>query len=178
MAFKSGDIGGEINLGTDAWNVANGYTQLKILRQLVMLDRWDTMAQFGTEEIDEDRLHSQNQINKRRVEGLQRFHSTEKQLLGNVIFAMKKRDVQGIKDMIKRVENVEEFINRCYAVKEDLVNHEEEFEIKEDLFKKIINILQEVKNGLNIPLNNAGLIFRQSEEMDLDKIMAGIIEGG
>ena len=77
-----------INLGSDAWNVADGYTKLKILSQLIMLDRWDTISQFGTEEIDEDAPYNSNQIKKRRVEALQRFHSTIKQLLGNVLFAL------------------------------------------------------------------------------------------
>ena len=42
MAKQGGDFGGDVNLGTDAWNVADGYTKLKILRQLIMFDRWDT----------------------------------------------------------------------------------------------------------------------------------------
>jgi hypothetical protein len=105
MAKGGGDqgFGGEISMGTDAWNVADGYTQLKILRQLIMLDRWDTIAQFGTEEIDEDNIFSDNQIKKRRVEALQRFHSTIKQLLGNVKFALKKADHETIDLMIKRI---------------------------------------------------------------------------
>ncbi len=70
MAKKGGsEFGGEINAGSDAWNVADGYTKLKILRQLIMLDRWDTIAQFGTEEIDEDIIYTNNQLKKRRVEG-------------------------------------------------------------------------------------------------------------
>jgi len=38
--------------------------------------------------------------------------------------------------------------------------------------------LHEVKYSLNKPLNNAGLIFRNTDEMDLDQLMKGIIEGG
>jgi len=64
MVKQGGDIGGEINLGTDTWNVADGYTKLKILRQLIMLDRWETTAQFGTEEIDEDNIYNNNQNKK------------------------------------------------------------------------------------------------------------------
>jgi len=181
MVFKKGgegDIGGEINLGTDTWNVADGYTKLKILRQLIMLDRWETIAQFGTEEIDEDNMFDNNQIKKRRVEGLQRLHSTIKQLLSNVLFSMKKDDVEKIKGLIERVEGAGEFIPKAFDEKEDMINHDLNFEIEEQLFKKILEILSDVKEKLNTPLNNAGLIFRPSEEIDLDKIMGGIIEGG
>lgn len=177
---KKGDseFGGEINAGSDAWNVADGYTKLKILRQLIMLDRWDTIAQFGTEEVDEDLAYNNNQLKKRRVEGLQRMYSTIKQLLGNVMFAIKKEDRAEVKALVDRVSNIEEFIPKAFDEKEDLVSHATTFEIEEDIFKKIIEILQDVKDKLNIPLNDAGLIFRPSEEIDLDKIMNEIIEGG
>ena len=42
MVFEKGDI----NLGTDNWNVADGYTKIKILKQLIFLDRFDTIAQI------------------------------------------------------------------------------------------------------------------------------------
>ena len=178
MAKKGSDFGGDINLGSDAWNVADGYTKLKILRQLIMLDRWDTISQFGTEEIDEDIGIDNNGIKKRRVEALQRFHSTIKQLLGNVLFALRKEDQNGVKEMVERVETAGEYVPKCFSTKEDMINHEDLFEIEEPLFKKIIEILQDVKDKLNTPLNNAGLIFRPTEEVDLDKIMAEIVEGG
>ena len=178
MAKQGGDFGGDINLGSDAWNVADGYTKLKILRQLIMLDRWDTISQFGTEEIDEDTPYNDNQIRKRRVEALQRFHSTINQLLGNVLFALRKEDQDGVKVMLQRVETAGEFIPKSFSCKEDMIHHQEEFEIEEPLFRQIVSILQDVKDKLNTPLNNAGLIFRPTEEVDLDKIMNEIIEGG
>jgi len=179
MAKKGvSEFGGEINAGSDAWNVADGYTKLKILRQLIMLDRWDTIAQFGTEEIDEDVSYSDNQLKKRRVEGLERLHSTINQLLGNVLFAIKKEDQDIIKALVDRVKNIEEFIPKAFEQKEDVISHSVEFKINNDVFNQIIVILQDVKDKLNTPLNNAGLIFRPSEEIDLDKIMNEIIEGG
>jgi len=178
MVNKGKEMGGDITLGSDAWNVADGFTKLKILRQLIMLDRWDTIAQFGTEEIDEDNYINDNQIRKRRIEALQRFHSTIKQLLGNVMFAIRSDDLEKVKVMLDRVKTVEEFIQKSYSLKEDAVSHDDSFEINEDLFKKILEILQDVKDKLNTPLNSAGLIFRPSEEVDLDKIMSEIIEGG
>lgn len=178
MGKKGSEIGGDITLGSDAWNVADGFTKLKILRQLIMLDRWDTIAQFGTEEIDEDNYIDDNQIRKRRVEALQRFHSTIKQLLGNVMFALRKDDLEKVKIMLDRVKTIEEFVAKVFENKEDAVSHTDIFDINEDLFKRILEILQDVKDKLNTPLNSAGLIFRPSEEVDLDKIMAEIVEGG
>ena len=175
---KGESIGGDVSMGTDAWNVADGYTQLKILRQLIMLDRWDTIAQFGTEELDEDRILDDNAIKKRRVEALQRFHSTIRQLLGNVKFAMKKSDYNIIEAMIERINNTEVYLQQAFKLKEDQVTHEDLFEINEKLFKEILDILQAVKDELNTPLNNAGLIFRPTEEVDLDEIMQDIVQSG
>lgn len=178
MAKQGDSLGGDITLGSDAWNVADGFTKLKILRQLIMLDRWDTIAQFGTEEIDEDRVLNDYQIKKRRVEALQRFYSTIKQLLGNVLFAIRSDDLSKVKGMLDRIKTIEEFVAKVYTIKEDAVDYQDTFEINEELFKKILEILQDVKDKLNTPLNSAGLIFRPSEEVDLDKIMSEIVEGG
>lgn len=169
---------GDINLGSDAWNVADGYTKLKILRQLILLDRFDTIAQFGTEDLGEDLGLGENALNKRKVEALQRFHSTIKQLLGNVLFAIREHDQRKVKDFIKRIDTVSEFLPKTFKIKEDAVNHESLFEINDELFGKILGILQDIKDNINTPLNNAGLIFRPSEEVDLDKIMSEIVEGG
>lgn len=176
MAKKGDDEG--ISLGTDAWNVADGFTKIKILRQMIMLDRWETIAQFGTEEVDEDRSYDENQIKKRRVEGLERFVATLKQLIGNTKFAMKKEDSELMKTFIERISAIEEYLENVYTVKEDPFDHTENFEINKELFKLIFKILQDIKDEINIPLNKAGLIFRPTEEIDLDKIMADIIEGG
>jgi hypothetical protein len=175
---RGGDLQKDVEMGTDNWNSADGYSKLKILRQLILLDRWETIAQFGAEEIDEDQNYDTNRLKKRRVEALERLHATLKQLVGNVLFAMKKEDLPKLRIIQTRVENIEDFIQKTYTIKEDRVTHEDVFEINEKLFKKLLEIMQAIKDQLNTPLNNAGLIFRTSEEIDLDKIMQGIIEGG
>jgi len=175
---KKGGSEGDISLGSDAWNVADGYTKIKILRHLIQLDRYDTISQFGTEEIDEGYALSPNQINQRRCEALERFVSTLKQLIGNVAFALKKEDSATIKGFEGRMKNIESVLPDVYSSKEDEVTKDVLFEIKEELFCKIIVILQDIKEKINIPLNKAGLIFRPSEEIDLDKIMGEIISGG
>lgn len=175
---KKGGGEGDITMGSDAWNVADGYTKIKILRHLIQLDRYDTISQFGTEEIDEGYNLNRNEINQRRCEALERFVSTLKQLIGNVAFALKTEDSATIKGFEERMKNIESVLNKVYSSKEDEVTKENIFEIEEKLFCKIIVILQDIKEKINIPLNKAGLIFRPSEEIDLDKIMGEIIEGG
>ena len=180
MAIKKGDQlkGGDITLGSDAWNVADGFTKIKILRLLIQLDRYDTIAQFSTEEFDEDYNFDQNFINKRRCEAIERFISALRQLLGNVLFALRKEDLAGVSSDLKRVKQLQTFLPDLYSTKMDEVSKEVLFEINENLFQKILLILQEIKDKINTPLNKAGLIFRPTEEIDLDKIMGEIIDGG
>jgi len=177
MVFKKSDSSSDIPLGTDAWNVADGYSKLKILKHLIYLDRWETISEFGSEEIDEANLMTEKQIQKRRVEALQRFYSALKQLMGNVKFALKKTDQKVIDDLMKRLDVVEEYIHKIYSVDEDDLDGEV-FEINEELFLKIRKILKDIKDQLNTPLNNAGLIFKNTEEINLDKIMEDIVQGG
>ena len=178
MAKK--EVQTDVQLGTDPYNVADGYTKLKILKLLYSLDVWDTVAQFGTENLDEEVLMQMNvnQIKKRRVEGLERFLSTTRQLIGNVVFALKKEDLYIIESYKIRIANIQEMMPQLYKVSTGDQFNDEEFEINEVLFKAILLILQEIKDEINTPLNKAGLIFRQSEEMDLDKMMEEIVGGG
>jgi hypothetical protein len=177
MVKKSGEVG-DITLGTDAWNVADGFTKLKILRQLLQLDKWETIAQFGTEEVDEDLNYDAYQIKKRRVEALERFISTTRQLIGNVLFALKKEDQIKVESYLDRLKELQRHIPQLYTQSmADNIN-DRKFDINEKLFETIFLILQEIKDGLNVPLNKAGLIFRPTEEVDLDKIMQDIVQGG
>ena len=169
---------GDVQLGTDPYNVADGYTKLKILKLLYSLDVWDTVAQFGTENLDEDIPLDQNQIKKRRVEGLERFLSITRQLIGNVYFALKKEDHALIDSYKARVKTVQAMIPQLYKIIPDTKFNDEQFEINEVLFKTMLLILQEIKDEINTPLNKAGLIFRPSEEMDLDKMIDEIVSGG
>jgi len=42
-----------VEKGTDAWNVAQGYTHLKILKPLVEMDKLVKIAIYGYEHIEE-----------------------------------------------------------------------------------------------------------------------------
>lgn len=178
MAKKGNDGSGDHSVGTEAWNVADGYTKIKILRNLILLDRWETIAEHGTEEMDEDIIYDQNRITKRRVEAMQRFTSTLRQLIGNVKFAIKKGYKDQIKQHEERLDLVRDFLPDISETNENVITHEKELVINEDLFQKIFDILQDIKDQLNFPINASGLIFRESEEIDLDKIMNDIVEGG
>lgn len=165
------------SLGSQAWNVADGYTKIKILRHLILLDRYENIAIYGSEDIEEFILEEQL-IAQRRTEALSRFLTTLKQLLGNVKFALKKEDRPEITIFLKKISEVEEVIDGVKTVETNMITHETVITIEEKHFKKCLSILQRIKDEINFPINNANLIFRGSDEIDLDKIMTEITEGG
>lgn len=177
---KSGSNGGEegiVSLGQSAWNIADGFTKIKILRLMIELDIHETIAYFGKKDVEEP--VPTEQIPYRRMESFNRIIFCLRQLIGNTKFAIKnKKDKQIIELLLQRVENVENNISTLYEEKENHLTKERVLVINEPYFIKCFNILRNVKDELNIPANNSSLIFRQSEDFDIDSIMRDIAEGG
>lgn len=167
-----------LSLGSETWNTADGFVKIKILRLLIALDRYETMSQFGVDELGEEVYFTPNDIAKRRRDALFRFSSTLRQLLGNVRFALKKGDVIGVNEFLSRIKNVENYLPDIMTSKENMVTKEIEIQINEDHFNTCFGILQNIKEEINFPINQAGLIFKTTDEVDLDAIMNEIIESG
>lgn len=168
---------GVISLGTQAWNIADGFTKIKILRLLIELDLHETIAMFGKKDMEEQ--IPDEHLPYRRVEAFERMIFSLKQLIGNCKFSIEKgNDEKAISGMMERIEQVEEVADGIASKFINDVTKDEELRINETHFKICFDILRSVKDELNFPINRAGLIFRQSDEMDLDKIMNDIVEGG
>jgi len=166
-----------VGLGTQAWNIADGFTKIKILRLIIQLDLDEEIAMFGRKD-DQDQTPYE-EIPYKRVEAFEKFIFHLRQLIGNCKFAIEK----GLDEKI--IAQFEERIDQVDAVGDGIANQffndvtkENSLSINEPHFKKCFHILQNIKNELNFPVNRAGLIFRQGEELDLDAVMRSIEEGG
>jgi hypothetical protein len=168
----------EISVGTQAWNIADGYTKIKILRLLIQLDIDEEIAMFGRKDNEEQVMDES--IPYKRVEGFEKFIFHLRQLIGNCKFAIEKGnyDEKIISNFIERIDNVEAVSDGIASLMINDVTKEEQLRINHEHFKKCFNVLQSIKDELNFPINRAGLIFRQGEEMDLDEIMRTVEEGG
>lgn len=169
---------GDVEYSSDAWNVADSFMKLKVLRLLILLDKYETISQYGVEEMEEKMMFSDNDIALKRKDGLNRFASTLRQLIGNVKFSIRKEDRPRIIDMEARIMTVENFLEDILNSKQNMITHENEMRINESHFQTCFRILRDIKVDINVPLNKAGLIFKQSEEVDLDAMMNQIISGG
>lgn len=175
--FVGGDEG-SLSLGSEAWNVADGYTKLKILKQLILLDRFENIALYGVDDMDEEMFFDQNSLNKRRSIALDRYATTLRQLLGNVRFAIRVDDHPKITKFLEDIAEVQQYMDGISYVEVNQITHENNLVINEEHMKNCLSVLQLIKDEINFPINKAGLIFRGSDEIDLDKIMQEITEGG
>ena len=168
-----------VSLGTDAWNFADGFTKIKILKILIEVDLLEIFSKYGYQSIDDYNAIDSRTLPRIRVEALDRYVFAMKQLIGNCKFSIDdKRDKEIMNSFIERLEEVEKVLDGIASVCTNDLTKEDEVVINEEHFNMCFNIVKEIKDHLNFPLNRAGLIFRQSDEIDLDKMMRGIVEGG
>lgn len=172
--------GDAVSVGTEAWNVADGYVKLKILKQLVLCDKLEIIALYGSEDIDDMQVNPvpPEMVPHRRVEALTRLKDNIVQLISNVKFAIKDEDEYKFEALRGRVNLIEEMLDAICYMAEDQVSHQKQLMINEFWFKKMLAEMQDIKENINFPINNAGLIFRKSDEMNFDELLKDIAEGG
>jgi len=171
---ESGNVEGEI----EAWNVAQGFVHVKILKLMVEADKYERIAKFGVEDLDQDAMLNSNQIAKRRVDAINMYLFCLKQLIGNIEFTIKQKDADLITEYKESIEMVEEVIDGVYDTTVNQIKNSSNTVVNDELFDKCLKILKKVKDGLNTPMNRAGLIFRETDEIDISKIMSDIEQGG
>lgn len=174
------DKGDAINIGTEAWNVADGYVKLKILKQLVLCDKLEIISLYGTEDIDDMTVNPipPELLPGRRVEALTRLKDNIAQLIGNVKFAIKKEDTDKFEALRGRILLIEDMLDAISYIAEDQVSHQHALIINESWFRKMLREMQDVKELINVPINDAGLIFRKSDEMNFEELLRDISQGG
>jgi len=132
---------------------------------------------FGKKDMEEQIEY--DSIPYRRVEGFERMIFCLRQLIGNCKFSIEKgEDEKEVAKLSERIDQVEKVADGIGSEFINDITKENELRINEQHFRTCFDILRSVKDDLNFLLNKNGLIFRQSDEMDLDKIMNDIVEGG
>lgn len=183
MARQKGNFGSgsEINdnvsnSGSETWNVADSFVKLKIFKPLYELDRLEMVAQYGTENVGE--FIMPEEIPSRRVDALMRYKDTLKVVFNNTNFIIRKDDRKQYDNLRKHLKFIESVIVGIADVEENQANHTSNLAINENHFRKCLIALQKIKEDLNIPLNNAGIIFRQSDDISFEEMLKDIEESG
>jgi len=170
-------MGNELEKGTSAWNVAQGYTSFKILKPLVELDKLVLMSIYGAEAIEESLGLPEDMKIKARIEAIRRLADELSLIIENSSFACRK-EKEEIKKLRKRVADVNKVLKGIQKIDKDQRNRVSVVKINESHFSVCLSHLRDIKEKINIPLNNNSLIFQSSDEIDLDKLKQQFSEGG
>lgn len=164
---------------SEAWNVAQGYTHLKILKPLVESDKLVKIAIYGTENIEESfNLFPQIKINM-RIEAINRLIDNLKEIVENSSFAMSKKNTsERLEEINKELIEIEEYTKVISQKTIDQRTQETQIKINEEHFSLCLEELRKIKKELPVLLNKNSLIFPTSDEIDLDRLKDELIFGG
>ena len=166
-----------ISIGSQSWNCADLYMKTKVMKLLLELDMTETIALFGKQNMEE--MIEYTEIPTRRIEAIQRMCHILSQLVGNCAFAIKeKQDKQLIKNYEERILNVQNVLDGISYLHINDITHENTITINEQHFRTCFDVLKNIKDELNFPLDRASLIFRHSDDIDIEDIMKQIVDGG
>jgi uncharacterized protein YerC len=170
---------GTAESGSESWNVAQGYTNLKILKPLVEMDKYVKIALRGHEEIEFALVMSPEQRTQARIEGIRALVECLRECDENSDFAMEKEGTKNkLKELAERVEVVAQFLDGISFEEFDARTGVRVLRINEEHFQNCLNELRSIKKEIPMPLNKNNLIFRGSDEVDLDKLAKQIEESG
>lgn len=167
-----------IEKGSEAWNIAQGYTFMKILKPLVEIDRLINIARYGTDTIESSIEVPHEVKTNLRIEAINRYLDELKKIIDNSKFTMNKGLTEEIDKLDKRLEMIEDTIAAISSLKVDARSGMEITYINEQHFNLTMNALRDTKNKLYDLVNKASLIFPASDEIDLEKLKHRFTFGG
>ena len=175
MANPKGVDFSEVQSGN--WNVAKPYTSEKILKWLVAIDDYQTIATFGYKNIESDVfIKDTNLKNTSRIHALRRLIHALITLIRNTRFALKKKNHKTDFDTYKeRLSKIEKHLHKLRLEKKR-GNKVIELNINENLFDKMMEEITKIIDDINFRLNHSDLIFTYVEEYDPKKIKEALKE--
>jgi len=170
----------EIESKSDSWNVADGFTKLKILKPLVEMDKLVKIAVYGAESIEETfNLIQYPELKVMiRIEALNRLIDVLRETIENSRFACKKDEKAILDALEQRVFLVRDVLPAISSDQIDMRTNSRNVIINEDHFLICLEELRDIKKTIPEPLNKSSLIFPASDEIDLSKIKEQIEMGG
>jgi len=184
MVFKKGDnsssvagINQDFADGTSqVWTVADAFTKLKIFKPMFECDMYETIAKYGTNDIFE--LILPEQIPLRRIEGLFRYKDSLKLIFENSKFIIRNKDTKDFENLRRHLDFIESVMGGVSRREFNAVTKTETIIINDLHFNKCLQALCKIKEQLNQCLNNASIIFKQTDELSFEELLDDIAESG
>jgi len=166
------------------WNIAKSYTIEKILKWIVLIGDFRTIAEFGSNGLEGDLfMNDKNLRNQARILALKRLIHSTSSLIRNTKFAIKPRKEGKRKLNDKEIFSLYEERLKKIKSKVDYLRVEQkrgnrlvELDLNEKFFTLILNELDDIMDDINYILNKNDLIFTHMEEVDPRKIKEALKE--
>jgi len=168
----------DMHTGTEAWNIAQYFTGFSIALPLKELNDLEDIARFGTLRMDDDLVMSDDQVDRRRADAVRRYWQKLKQIVSDTMFKVKKNDRLEALDFYKEVLEQEQFFDGLLSIQTNQVENDDKIKVNEEFLKILLDKLVKIKHEYLFILDRTGLIFKESDEVDLDKITNEFVLGG
>ena len=163
---------------TEKWNTAKTYSALMIMKNLYSCDILIMTAKYGSEVINDSLIMKYEDKIYSRIEAIERFFDTLNLIFKNTSKFLKKKDMIEFVRLRKMLESVSEVLPAIKEIKVNMGTNQSVMELNEEHFKICLDTLIKINEDLIEPLNNAGLIFKETDELDIGEIKHQIISGG
>lgn len=168
----------DISLDSESWNIGAGYVQHCILVPIVRCNKFIRIALRGTEEIEDSIQLLPDVKALLRKEALERLYDELQLIIANSNFKILSKDKDKIKSFVEDLEKAKGYFNKSFKVEENHIKQTKTINIKNEAFDKCLGILRKVHTEILFCLDRSHLIFKQSESVDLDKLIKQIQHGG
>jgi hypothetical protein len=175
--FQTVEEGG-VHTGTEAWNIAQYFTGHSIALPLKELNELEDVARFGSVRLDDEIMMPDDQFDKRRAEAVKRYWQKLKQIVADTQFKVKVNDRKDAQEIYNWLKSIPKYFDGLLYVRSDSVHHEDNIEVNEEFLTMLMDKLVEQKEAYLHILDHAGLIFRESDEIDLDKMTSEFVNRG
>jgi len=175
--FQTVEEGG-VHTGTEAWNIAQYFTGYSIALPLKDLNDLEDIARFGSVKIDDDLLMSDDQFNKRRADAVKRYWQKLRQIVADTLFKVKVNDRKEAEEIHEWLKSITKYFDGLVSISSNAITHEDNLQVNEQFLTTLIDKLVRKKQAYLYILDRAGLIFREVDDVDLDKLTNEFVHGG
>lgn len=175
--FQQVEEGG-VHTGTEAWNIAQYFTGYSFALPLKDLNDLEDVARFGSVKLDDELTMSDDVVDKRRADAVKRYWQKLRQIVADSLFKVKVADKEKAKEIHEWLKEIPQYFDALLSIKTNVIDHDDKLEVNEEFLKLLIDCLVDKKQEYLYILDHAGLIFREVDEVDLDKLTSEFVHGG
>jgi len=121
---------------------------------------------------------SDDQIDKRRADAVKRYWQKLRQIVADTLFKVKFKDKEEAQTTLTYLQKIPPFFDALLSVNSDTINHEDKIKVNEEFLITLLDKLVEKKQAYLSILDKAGLIFRETDEVNLDQMTSEFVQGG